>query len=271
MKTLAQYLTEHGGNHEAAAAALHADLLRIDGDREREASANIRARTIAQAAEPLLRALDVPVPAPGQRPTEDATSALKDGVEQATQAVEGLEEGIELWESFAEAAGLDVDAVLKADSPDAQQKLMTDFLGTLDATAKARDTVAQELNVYRFAAANGLKPDAVMLQRGLEKLELREVEVTGEGGQKKTEQVWQLPGKAEGEYVSALDYLQPVMPALKAAPATPQGTAWVGGQESRADTAPASPFAGLRPAPAAGATAPVTVSPFHYSTGGKST
>lgn len=245
MKTLAQYLSAAGGDHEAAAKAMHADLIATSQERDtlqqtadREANANIRARTIAKAAEPLFEALGIPAPQPGQRPSQDAQAALEEGIQQAIEGIAALEEGIEDWQSIAADAGLDVQAVRDAKTPDEVEALISGFIEGVKATDTERDAATQELNAYRFAAQNGLNPEAVLLQRGIEHLELREVEVTGKDGQKTTQKQWQLPGKQEGEYVPALDHLQPVMAALKPQAQQAQGHAWVTGQESRESVTP---------------------------------
>lgn len=269
MKTLAQYLADHGGDHEAAARALHTDLLAADQRAEQEAGENIRARTISKAAAPLLEAAGVFIPPAGQRPTQDAASALDEGVQKAVQGWKGMQGSIKTLEDFAAATGLDMTAYQAATSPEQAQKLLKDFAGSLGGTRTALDTTTQELNAYRFATDNGLKPAAVLLQKGLEQLQLREVPGPEKDGKPTTVKVWQVPGKAEGEYVAALDHLSPVMESLKVAP-TVAGTAWVGGQESQGDGAPRSPFASIRPAVSSGQQAPAPVSPFAFPTGGKS-
>lgn len=232
LKTLAQYLAENGGNHEAALAAMHADLTTQHQATEREAGTNIRARVIAKHLQPLADALGIKLPEAGTRPTEDATSALQDAVQAAIDEIGDLEDGLESWQQIAADAGLDVEAVLNEQDPTKAEQMVTDFLGGLTGAKEGQATAEQQLAAYQFAHANGLNPDAVLLQKGIEGLTLRDVEVTGQDGKKTTQKVWQVPGKTAGEYVSAVEYLQPVMGALKTQQ-QPEGTGWVTGQQGR--------------------------------------
>lgn len=224
-KTLAEYISAAGGNHEAAAAALHADLVTTNADKDREAGANIRARTIVKHLEPLAEALGIPLPAAGARPTQDAETALADGVKDALEGVEALESSVEAWQSIAADAGLDIEALEKLPEKE-QDAFIQNFISGLDSS-----TTQQELAVYKFAAANGLNPQAVMLQKGLEGLTEREVKQTVDG-KESTVKVWGIPGKDDA-FTPALDHLKPVMAALKPADSKPTGTSWIGGQENQ--------------------------------------
>ncbi|MFC5846729.1 hypothetical protein [Deinococcus petrolearius] len=266
-KPLAQYLADHSGSHEAALSAMHADLTAQHGATDREAGANIRARTIAQALTPLAEALDIPLPEPGQRPTQDAGAALEQGVQDALAVFGDLQAAVETWQELAQEAGLDVQAVLTAQDDTRAESLIDGWLGGLTDARESGAAARQELNVYRFAHANGLNPDAVLLQKGLDGLEQRDVTTRDSAGKDVTARVWGIPGEGEA-FVPALDHLKPVLGALRAGPQEPQGTAWVGGQESRGDNAPRSPFASIRPA-AEGQQAPAAVNPFTFTTGGK--
>lgn len=232
MKTLAQYLAEHGGNHEAAANALHADLTAQYGETQREAAANIRARTIAQHVQPLAEALGITLPEPGQKPTQDATAALQQGVQDAITGIQDLEDSVDSWRDLARDAGLDVDAVLNEQDDAKAQTLLDDWLGGLQGTGQRADAATQELNAYKFAHANGLNPEAVLLQKGLENLQLRDVPGKDATGKDITTKVWGIPGEGDA-FTPALDHLKPVLSALKVTPSTPSGTGWPSGQESQ--------------------------------------
>ena len=232
VKTLAQYLADHAGSHEAAVTALHADLVKADSATEAEAGANIRARAISKALEPLAEALDIPLPPAGARPTQDAAAALSSGVSEALDSLSALEGSRDAWREIAADAGLDVDALEQAKDEAGMESVISGFLSGLEQTRTSQSAAQAELNAYKFAAANQLNPEAVLLQKGLEKLAEREIKTTGEGGKEVTSKIWGIPGE-NNAFTPALDYLKPVLGALKAQPESTPGTNWVRGQEQQ--------------------------------------
>ncbi|MCD0156020.1 hypothetical protein [Deinococcus sp. 6GRE01] len=260
IKTLTQYLAEHGGNHEAALNAMHADLTTQARETEREAATNIRARTIAQHLQPLAEALSIPLPEPGQRPTQDATTALQEAVTGAIQGIEDLEAGLEEWQGVARDAGLDVDGILKEQDPTKVEAAIDGWLGGLTAAREGQSASAQELAVYQFAHENGLNPKAVLLQRGLDGLTRRDVTTKDASGNDVTTPTWGIPGQGDA-FTPALTHLEPVMAALKPQTQQQSGTGWVSGQEQRGSGAPASPFASVQTQQQA-----APVNPFTFTT-----
>ncbi len=228
MKSLAEYLATAGGDQDAALKAMHADLFQVSQSVESEAGANIRARVISKALEPLARKLNIELPAPGQRPSKEATDALADAVSGGLSALDGQAGNVERLTRVLGDAGL--DTALLADG-DKGKAAVSDWLKGLKSHVDGEQAAKQELNIYKYAAAENLKPDALMLQKGLEHLEARQITRKDAAGKDETVTVWGLPGEGDA-FKPATEYLKPVMDSLRVGK-TETGTRWITNQEQR--------------------------------------
>lgn len=228
MKTLAEYLAAAGGDQDAALKAMHADLAQVSGSVEAEAGANIRARVISKALEPLAKKLGIELPAPGQRPSKDATDALADAVTGSLTALDAQTGTVDRLTRTLGDAGLDTTVLADAEK---SKTVIADWLKTLKTHVEGEQAAKQELNIYRYATAENLKPDAVMLQKGLERLESRQITRKNAAGKDETVTVWGIPGEGDA-FKPASEHLAPVMDSLRVGKIE-TGTRWVSGQEQR--------------------------------------
>lgn len=226
-KSVAQYLSAAGGDAEAALRAMHADLAAAHDQAESEAGSNIRARVISKALEPLADALGLQLPEPGRRPSQEAQGALEQAVKEVIGGLQQLEAGRDLALDLLAQAGLDVDALQQAESDEARGELVTNWLGSIDSVLDAAENAAAQLNVYRFAHEHGLDPKLLLLQKGAEHLEEREIEVERDG-QPVKEKVWGIPGDGD-TFTPAAEHFRPVLEALNA---QPQPSGWTVRQDS---------------------------------------
>lgn len=215
MKSITEYLNAAGGNHEAALKDMHADFAEVNQAAEKEAGNSIRARKIVEATAPLFEALGIELPTAGARPSEAALSALSEAVKGTLDDLADLEESRDTWMGLASEAGLDVDAVVAAETPEAASEIINGWLGGIDAILDSNEELAPKLAAYQFAHENNLNPSAVLLQKGLEGLQQFTTKETVDGKEVE-KQVWGIPGAKEGEFTPALEHLKPVLGMLTA-------------------------------------------------------
>ncbi len=228
MKTLAEYLAAAGGDQDAALKAMHADLAKVSQSVEEEAGSNIRARVISKALEPLAKKLNIELPAPGQRPSKDATDALADAVTAGITTLDGQANNVERLTRVLGDAGLDTTVLADVEK---SKPVIADWLKGLKTHVEGEQAARQELNIFKYAAAEHLKPDALMLQKGLERLEARQITRKDAAGKDETVTVWGIPGEGDA-FKPASEHLAPVLDSLRVKP-TETGTRWVSGQEQR--------------------------------------
>lgn len=235
-KSLEQYLSDAGGDHEAAARAMHADLRVLDTtrsdlerqrdnatrERQQEANANVRARAVARALEPLARELGVTLPEAGQRPSDEATEALESSARTALDGARGNTRQRDRYRELLTQAGLE--------NPEADEQATRQWLEGLRAPEGRVRELQSRVNLLEYARDQRLNPEALALQRGVENLERREVTERDAQGNEQTRQVWGIP---QGDaFTPAEEYLRPVLNSLREGA---DGTTWVSGQEAQSE------------------------------------